>query len=58
MDANIEINMSSENQQQQTSWLTQVAAQAFSAKVQETISFFQLGLPQSITNVLPQPINK
>jgi len=42
----------SENQQQATSWITQVATQALSSNVQKTFSYFQFGIP-SLTNVLP-----
>lgn len=53
VDANVEIKMTESSHQQRSSWLTQAATQAISQKVQETISYFQLGLPQSLTNVLP-----
>lgn len=52
LDSNVELNLT-ENQQQQTSWLTQMATQAISSNVQKTFSYFQMGLSQSLTNVLP-----
>jgi hypothetical protein len=50
-DSNIELQLS-DNQQQQSSWLTQTAASTISSNVQKTFSYFNIGIPQSISSVL------
>ena len=54
-DSNIEMQLS-DQQRQQSSWLTQAAATAISTNVQRTFSFFNIGLPQSITSALTSSI--
>ena len=51
VDANTELLLT-EQQQIQSSWLTQAATSAISSNVQKTFSYFNIGLPQSLTSVL------
>ncbi len=53
-DSDIEFQLT-EQQQQQTSWLTQAAASTLSSNMQKTFSYFNIGLPQSISSVLAVP---
>ena len=50
-DANTELVLSDE-QKQQTSWLTNAAAASISSNVQKTFSYFNIGMPQSLTSAL------
>ncbi len=40
------------NEQQQSSWLAQTAAATISSNVQKTFSYFNIGLPQTLSSVL------
>ena len=50
-DANTELLLSDE-QKQQSSWLTNAAAASISSNVQKTFSYFNIGMPQSLTSAL------
>ena len=55
VDANTELNLT-EDQKQQSSWLTNAAAASISTNVQKTFSYFNIGMPTSLTSALSATI--
>lgn len=51
VDSNTEMHLT-EEQKQQSSWLTNAAASTISSNVQKTFSYFNIGMPSSLTSAL------
>jgi hypothetical protein len=51
VDSNTELHLT-EEQKQQSSWLTNAAASTISSNVQKTFSYFNIGMPSSLTSAL------
>jgi hypothetical protein len=55
-DSCTQMQLSNDERKRQSSWLANAAAESISTNVQKTFSFFNIGMPASLTNALSETL--